>query len=62
MMWRNAGFELGDLGKITPFQHLTHLVQSRDHCGFPCGVLRYMCAWIAVIFPILPEFRNIIAS
>ena len=24
---------------------------GRDHCGLPCGVLRYMCAWIAVILP-----------
>ena len=19
---------------------------GRDHCGLPCGVLRYMCAWM----------------
>ena len=24
---------------------------GRDHCGLPCGVFRYMWAWISVTLP-----------
>ena len=32
---------------------------GRDHCGLPCGVLRYMWAWIAVILPMIAGFEEI---
>ena len=34
----------------------------RDHCGLPCGVLRYMCASIEVILPISSGLRKLRAS
>ncbi len=35
---------------------------GRAHCGLPCGVLRYMCAWMAVILPTSPVCRKLTAS